>query len=254
MVQQAESTDGTATVEHQNVPTGSDGASDSVPTVDELTVRVKELEGEKATLTQRAKTSEGRNSLPLESFAKAEQVDLLTQAVERLQIELASDDGEAKTAKLAALDEKGKQAATVSEFNTRAATVRDLISARLDEATEAGIDTDDPEITAVFDGWAKKQMSFGAIETVKDVDRAYGEISRLLDKKILAFTKKEQKDAQNKSNQENNTLAIGSGTGGGGGGPTVTNDNVDALWVEHDRAHPDTKNPYDAKYREVLGR
>ncbi len=39
---------------------------------------------------------------------------------------------------------------------------------------------------------------------------------------------------------------------GGGQGDAVTSENIDALWVEHERAHPNSNNPFEARYRIFL--
>ena len=47
---------------------------------------------------------------------------------------------------------------------------------------------------------------------------------------------------------------LNASNGSRAGAITVTSDNIDQLWLEHEMSHPDGPNPYEATYRRLMGR
>ena len=213
MVQQAESTDGTATVEHQNVPRqevgAPDGASESAPDVD-LSAKVQELEKALADSENRAKTFEGRNSIPIETLVTKADLEVYELANKKRFIQASGGlDDDEKTKQLSELTTEEQKAQGIAQAKR---TSGDIASWLGDTLTDLGFTKEDSVWKTAEERWNEAPT-----DDITEMTRVWNQVEKFIIKEHMTASKKQLDDVQKKANQANGTLELGSGSGGGGG-------------------------------------
>ena len=229
-------------------PAATAAAAPAAAEVD-FKAEVVRLTAELAKSEQNRKSAEGRlkGRQPAEDMAgiRAE-INRLTREFRRGQIEANAEMEPAQKqeslGKLAAEEQTAAEALALSRYMTRIAA---RINSRLEKASIA---VDHPKVQAALEQWVKAQSR-------DDVDDIYESLDDFIEVEREGASKKALKDANDKAeaarkeaNAAKGTLEVGAGAGGGAAG-NMTRDNIDVLWLQHERDHPDTANPFESKYR-----
>ena len=220
------------------------------PATTDYKAETERLTGELATLQRRLDTMTGRarTNVPDQTLARIEtEMKRLGRELRRRDVEDSVMEASAKTQALRAIQQEEQTDQESVRFTSHATRLANRLNARLEKATFLRGNT------GLQDLLAKWNQS----TNIDQVDDAYDALDDFIDGELDKYTKAEIKTANDKvaqertrANRANNTLEVGAPTGGMPAGITpVTRDNIDGLYVAWDREHPNTKNPYEDRYR-----
>lgn len=164
--------------------------------------------------------------------------------------ELTPEDRRTATLKIEAEERQDQQVARerqqATDFETRS---QRMITRMQNSLTRAGLSMDNPKV-------AELAQRFNAATTLEERDDIHDELrdfaQELRENAALSRATTAEKDAEEtrkRASIAEGVMLGGVGRGAPSGVATATRENIDGLYVQWDREHPNAKNPYEDKYR-----
>jgi len=211
---------------------------------------IEDLQRKDKDLMQRVRSAEGRlrGAADPGGIARVEaEIGSLKREIRWNQVEQADLEPEEKTRQQQVITTEGVQALEAKKLIEAA----EKLASRLDRRmATVGMDNTDEIVAQALTEWRQAK-------SVENLDRIYDKLDAYIDDysakqtntKIAAAGATAQAERQAEAREEG-TLAVGStGVSSPSASVVATAEDIDKLYMDHERENPNKPNPYEDKYR-----